>query len=322
MDELTAWLLEGPAWVRYRTRIDLLGQTERAAEVRAARQAMLADPQVQGVLAELAEWPGPVLASHKSASHPLHKLTFIADLGLKVGDPGVDAITERILAHQSPEGPFQVLMNISPKYGGTGRDQWAWALCDAPLVVYALLKFGLGKDKRVKAAVQHLAGLVRDNGWPCAVSPELGKFRGPGKRTDPCPIANVYALKALAHAPDQQDCPAARTGAEMLLSHWEHQKGTKYYLFGIGTDFRKLKYPFIWYDLLHVADVLSTLPSVRADARLRAMVKAITAQADAQGRYTAGSMYQAWKGWSFADKKQPSPWLTFLALRVCQRIEP
>jgi len=32
--------------------------------------------------------------------------------------------------------------------------------------------------------------------------------------------------------------------------------------------------------------------------------------------YTAGSMYRAWKGWSFADKKHPSPWLTFLVLRV------
>ena len=50
------------------------------------------------------------------------------------------------------------------------------------------------------------------------------------------------------------------------------------------------------------------------------MLAAITAQADAQGRYTAGSMYQAWKGWSFADKKRPSPWLTFLALRVQQRV--
>ena len=89
----------------------------------------------------------------------------------------------------------------------------------------------------------------------------------------------------------------------------------------IGTDFRKLKYPFVWYDLLHGADVLCRLPFVRADVRVRAMVKAITAQADAQGRYTAGSMYLAWKGWSFADKKRPSPWLTFLALRVCQRIE-
>jgi len=26
-----------------------------------------------------------------------------------------------------------------------------------------------------------------------------------------------------------------------------------------------------------------------------------------------------WKGWSFAGKKRPSPWLMFLALRVLQR---
>jgi hypothetical protein len=28
MDELMAWLLEGPAWVQYRARLDLLGQAE------------------------------------------------------------------------------------------------------------------------------------------------------------------------------------------------------------------------------------------------------------------------------------------------------
>ena len=50
------------------------------------------------------------------------------------------------------------------------------------------------------------------------------------------------------------------------------------------------------------------------------MVETITAQADDTGRYTAGSMYRAWKGWSFADKKQPSPWLTCLVLRLEKRI--
>jgi len=87
-------------------------------------------------------------------------------------------------------------------------------------------------------------------------------------------------------------------------------------MFGIGTDFRKLKYPFVWYDVLHVVDALSRFPFVRADPRFREMVETITAQADEEGRYTAGSMYRAWKGWSFADKKRPSPWLTFLVLRV------
>ena len=174
----------------------------------------------------------------------------------------------------------------------------------------------------MQRAVQHLAGLVDDNGWRCRCAPELGKFRGPGRKGDPCPIANVYALKALALAPEWRDSPAARRGAEMLLSHWEHRAEQKFYLFGAGTDFRKLKYPFIWYDILHVVEVLSRYPFVHADPRFQEMLGTVTAQAGEDGRYTAGSMYQAWKGWSFADKKRPSPWLTFLVLRVLARCGP
>jgi hypothetical protein len=162
--------------------------------------------------------------------------------------------------------------------------------------------------------------VIDENGWRCVASPDLGKFKGPGRRSDPCPIVNVYALKALSLAPDLVDSPAARSGAEMLLWHWEHQGERKLYLFGIGTDFRKLKYPFVWYDILHVVDVLSRFPFVHADPRFREMVKTVCDQADAEGRYTATSMYRAWKGWSFADKKTPSPWLTFLVERIRKRI--
>ncbi|MDP3186205.1 MAG: hypothetical protein Q8M58_13135, partial [Anaerolineales bacterium] len=129
MDDLISWLLSGPPWVQYRTRLDLLGQSESDTEVRAARQAMLTDPQVQGLVAELAGWPGVVLASHKSAGLLMHKLTFIADLGLRAGDPGVDKITTHIFERASADGPFQMPMNISESYGGSGTDMWAWALC-------------------------------------------------------------------------------------------------------------------------------------------------------------------------------------------------
>jgi len=106
-----------------------------------------------------------------------------------------------------------------------------------------------------------------------------------------------------------------------LLGHWERQGERKFYLFGIGTDFRKLKYPYVWYDILHVVEVLSRLPFIHSDARFLEMVRTITDQADQQGRYTASSMYRAWKDWSFADKKNPSPWLTFLVLRILKRIQ-
>src|SRR4030066_331846 len=104
------WLLAGEPWVEYRTRLDLLGQSEK-------------DPQV--------------------------------------GEPGMDEIVARILEPQSAEGPFQLPMTIPTHYGGTGQEDWAWALCDAPLLVYALVKFGMGNRSPVKAALSHLAGLLR-----------------------------------------------------------------------------------------------------------------------------------------------------------------
>ncbi len=141
-----AWLLEGEPWVAYRTRRDLLGQPEEHPQVRQARQAMLSDPHVQSLIVELNGWPGTVIASHKSAGQPFHKLTFLANLGLKQGDPGMEVIIGRILEHQSEEGPFQLPTNIPTHYGGTGQDTWTWALCDAPLTVYALRQDGFAGE--------------------------------------------------------------------------------------------------------------------------------------------------------------------------------
>ncbi len=318
---VTQWLLDAAEpWTRYRALRDLLGRPEDDAEVSAARAALLAHRQVQGLIAQAATWPGRPILRHNDAGHPLYALSTLADFGLAAADSGLDRAAEAVLAHQSPAGALQSVLNIAPVFGGTGEDTWSWVLCDAPTLLYALLALGLGQEPGVEKAVKHLADAVDENGWRCRCGPELGRFRGPGRKADPCPIANVYALKALSLVPEYSDSPATRQGVEMLLGHWARRAEVKYYLFGVGGDFRKLKYPFVWYDILHVAEVLSRYPFAQADPRFGEMVAAITAQADAQGRYTAGSMYQAWRGWSFADKKQPSPWLTFLALRIQARV--
>jgi len=320
MEKIIPWLLEGPAWVQYCARVDLLGQSESEAEVRAARQAMLANPQVRGLLAELAEWPGEVLASHKSAGLLMHKLAFVADLGLKADDPGIKKIITRIFKHQSADGPFQMPMNISESYGGSGQDMWGWALCDAPVTLFGLLKLGLGGDPRVQKSVEHLMGLVRDNGWPCAVSPELGKWRGPGRKDDPCPYANLSMLKALAQT-DWKDSPATRAGAETALGLWAESRERHPYMFYMGTDFRKLKAPFIWYDILHLLNVLTQFPWLKGDTRLKEMIETMRAKADGQGRYTPESIWKAWSDWDFGQKKTPSRALTFFVQRVLMRYE-
>jgi len=316
-----SWLLsEGAPWVRYRTLVDLLDRSQDDSEVIATRQAMLEHPAVQELVAEAAAWPGYPLKRHNDAKHPLHKLAILADFGLRADDPGMDRVIAAVMAHQSSEGAFQTVVLVPKAFGGTDKEMWTWMLCDAPTLLYALLGFGLGDDERVQAAVEHLVSLVRENGWPCAASPDLGKFRGPGRKADPCPIVNVYALKALSQVPELLDSPATRAGVEMLLWHWEHQAERKIYLFGIGTTFRKLKYPFIWYDILHVTDVLSRFPFARRDPRLREMAEVILSKQDDQGRFRPESVWMAWKRWEFGQKKAPSPWITLLALRVTKRI--
>jgi len=320
MEEIIEWLLEGEPWVRYRTRVDLLNQSENETEVLQARKETINHPKIQSLLKELENWPGKVTSSHKNAGQPFHKLSFIADLGLKQDVPQIDEIMRKIYSHGTHEGPFQLPMNIPTHFGGSGQDEWAWALCDAPIIIYSLVKFGLDKDLQVQKAVKYLVGLVRENGWPCVVSKELGKFRGPGRKDDPCPYANLVMLKMLSQLEGWKDSKEAHTGTESLLDLWRRSRETHPYLFYMGTDFRKIKAPFVWYDILHVLDVLSQFEWARNDERLREMVEIVRSRRDAEGKYLPESEWNAWKGWDFGQKKQPSRWLTFLAMRMLKRV--
>lgn len=321
MENLIEWLLESDEpWTRYRTKRDLLGLPESDPLVQADLKAVLTHPQVQALIARASAWGEQPIRRHNDASHPLYAFSTLADFGVRASDPPIQAALQALLAHQSSDGAFQSPLNIPQAFGGDGQDRWTWVLCDAPALLYSLVTIGLAEEPRLKRAIDHLLSLGDENGWRCRAASELGKFRGPGRAADPCPQANLLALKALSLAPEHHHHPTVQAGIEMLLEHWAQRGQVKYYLFGIGTDFRKIKYPFIWYDILHFAEVLSRYPQARRDLRFQELVGEIAAQQDAQGRLTAGSMYQAWKGWSFADKKRPSPWLTFLVLRIQARL--
>ncbi|MCL5985526.1 MAG: hypothetical protein M1371_03065 [Actinobacteria bacterium] len=237
MNDLINWLLEGSPWIRYRTLIDMLNKPEDDPDVLEARQAALADLQVQALLAELLQWSGPELRGHNNAGHHLHKLTFIADLGLNVKDPEMDTIINSILQHQSLEGPFQILINLPVHYGGSGV----------------------------------------------------------------------------------QSSNECKIGAETLLTLWEQSRERHPYMFYMGTDFTKLKAPLIWYDMLHVLDILTQFPWLHSDVRLKEMVDIVGAKADEMGRFTPESIWKAWTEWEFGQKKEPSKWLTLIAQRILIR---
>ena len=96
MTDIIKWLLEGEPWIVYRTRLDLLNQSENQPDVASARKQMIGHPKIQSLLEELSNWPGVVLSSHKSASQPYHKLSLLADFGLNKGDPYIKEIVDKI----------------------------------------------------------------------------------------------------------------------------------------------------------------------------------------------------------------------------------
>jgi hypothetical protein len=224
------------------------------------------------------------------------------------------------LQNQSTEGSFQVIANVSPLFGGSGQDQLTWMLCDAPSVLYSLVKLDTGENPVVQLAAKHLAGLSFDSGWPCVVSPEFGKFRGPGRKTDPCPYGTLIALKALAQFPEWHDSKVCEMGCQTLLQLWEQRKEHRPYLFAMGTDFAKLKGPIIWYDILHVLEVLTQFSFLHHDKRLLEMMDIVKAKSDSERQFTAESVWKAWSDWEFGQKKTPSYLLTWQLHRILKRI--
>jgi hypothetical protein len=317
------WLLEQEApWVRYRTLVDLLNRDEKDPEVSGAREEIINHPKVVELIAQGNDWPGYALTRHNDANHPLHKLTTLADFGLKKDDPCIENLAKNLLAHQSIEGAFQTLVRIPKAFGGTDEASFSWMLCDTPTVLHALIQFGFENHPAVIKAQTHLATLIQENGWPCASDSALGKFRGPGRKDDPCPYANLISVKALLAGGDTKNSEAVSTGVEMLLHHWKNRGDRKIYMFGIGTTYRRLKYPFIWYDILHVLDILSRISAVHGDPRFRNMVKNLIDSQEEDGRFKAGSVWKAWKDWDFGQKRDPSPWITLLASRIIKRVYP
>jgi len=311
------WLMDGPAYVRRRTRLDVLGHSQQDAMEDWLN--MRSDGMIVDLIKQCVAWPWPRLVSHKSAGHPIHKLEFLTSLGLDSREGELAELARKIGENASEEGPFRIVTNVPQHFGGTGQDTWAWSLCDAPSLTASMNRLCPPNDPQVKSSMEHLVSLCRANGWPCAVSREMGKFRGPGRKDDPCPYATLIMLELISDLADLRKSSEAKIGVESLLDLWGRSRESHPFQFYAGTDFRKLKAPFVWYDIMHVAEVLSRFDFALRDERLAGMAGVIRSKADAQGRFTPESAWTDWKGWDFGQKKEPSRWLTLCAYKILAR---
>ncbi len=316
----TDWLLAAEPWTRYRTLLDLLDADPEEPAVRTARAELVAHPAVRELLGATTEWFPTPATRHDDATLSHYALAMLAEFGLRLGDDGVAAVVEQATARLDG-GQFPIRAEVpvpgGPRQPDSDRDADVWSAlpCDAPLLLYTLRLLG-HRDETTEAAVAELANRWADEvGWFCHLFFVEGQHRKLGAG---CPMAGLLALDVFSQVEELRESAAAHSAFAPLRFHRDH--GTSVYYFGRSDRFWTLKYPFVWYNALFVADVVSRFRFARDEPLTAELVDWLERTADEEGRFRPTSMYRAYGSWEFADKKRPSPWITFLVCRILRRL--
>ena len=318
MDVISFILEHGEIWLQYAVKLKI--QKESNESLSDMRMQVLFEPKIKGYLNDIANYHSILVRNHKDPELPIHKLLFLLDIGLNSDVPEIQTAVEKIMENKDDNGVYMSLTNIPKHFGGSGEDTFGWCLSDAPLLLFALVKTGVNYEKYIKQGVDYLVGFHADCGFSCTVSKEFGKFKGPGRKDDPCPYASLAMLKLMSAIPEYHGSEIAKRTAMSLLSLWENSLERHPYMFYMGTDFRKLKAPAMWYDIVSVVDVLSRFEAVKSDPRFVEMLMVIKNKQDGNGLFTPEAVFQKFKGWDFGQKKNPSPYLTYLCCRIFERV--
>jgi hypothetical protein len=315
VDEL---LSNSEPWLHYAIRLNLL--SEKKEDLEFSKTIMLQDPRIKQLLADVADYHGMLVSGHKNAALPIHKLLFLLDLGLDDSVVEIKHAIGAILSHKDQSGVYQSKVIIPKQYGGNDAAAFVWSLCDAPLLLMALCKAGVDYPSHIEQGVKYLLSFKNENGFPCVSSSELGKWRGPGKKEDCCPYATLIMLKLMNEIPAYEANPLRLETAQNLLDLWENSMQTHPYMFFMGTDFRKLKAPMLWYDIVSMSDALSKVKGVIDDPLFIDMIDILHAKQNAKGSFTPESVYLKFNAWDFGQKNIPSPYLTYLIQRIFQEV--
>lgn len=322
------WLLasdEAPA--RWIALTGALGLGESEPEVVAARAAAVAGPVVEALLARLPAWGEDLAVSgHDRPTYLPNVLSLLADLGLGAGDDQrVERALDALAEHQDADGRF-LSFGRAP---GHPQPVWGTLPCDTHIITEVLVRFGRAEHPATRRSLERIAAdLGQTNqgpAWTCLPDPAT-RFRGPGRKGDVCPQVSLEALRAFARLPAAPRPPGLDGAARTLLDVWRRRGEAQPYMFGHGSRFKTVKWPPFWYSVLAVLDCLGRYPQVwregpvedrRAVAELVACLVAYNVAAD--GTVTPRSAYRGFEGFSFGQKKQPSPIATALLVAVAAR---
>ncbi|MGE5485446.1 MAG: hypothetical protein ACM3X4_10550 [Ignavibacteriales bacterium] len=326
------WIMESdePAakWIILK---HVLGRPDDDPGVRQARAGVLDSAPVRELIASLPDWEEDAQASgHNSMRFIPNMLNLLADMGVGAGDdPGIESILDKMLLHQAENGRFQAFGRIAR--AGDSGPSWGSLLCDTHAIIEVLIRFGRASDPRVIAGItrmgEDVASTRQGTAWPCVPHSSNG-FRGPGRKDDFCPQVTLEALRAYSRLPEGLRPGTLLDAARACARAWLNRSTERPYMFGHGYRFKTVKWPPFWYDVCWVLDTLGRYPDLwqgdRSSAADRRAVAEMTACMIAYnfgpgGLVTPRSCYLGFPGFSFGQKKRPSPFATARLISILHR---
>jgi hypothetical protein len=315
------WLLKSNPWTKYKTYTDLLGFEESKTETIESKAELISDKRIITLAEETKDW---LIASATRNSDPkitYFKLKVLAEFGLRHTDlelqKTVDKAAEHIIENmfgvrgQTPKRPKKGEKYEKPDLAA---DVWHISPCNSPLITTALIELGV-KNELVDDSIAALKDKwTNKEGWFCHFFFVNSQFK---KLQIGCPIAGLQALEIFSKIPELKESEYSQFAFEPIKFHKDYGK-TLYY-FGRSKKFWTFKYPFVWYNALYLADVLTRFEFLKNEPVVEELIDWIIDSQDSEGKFKPTSVYINYKGWDFSNKKETSPWLTFLCCRILKQ---
>jgi hypothetical protein len=272
------WLLASrdPS-IRYLTRVDVLGQSARAAAARADRAAVLNGPRVRTLLAGQKRDGGFGVHPYQKWTGAHWRLVALVELGLPAGEPRALQALETVLAWLTGEAHRREIRTI---HGRTRRcasqEGNALAVC---------CRLGRARDRRAQYLAESLLEWQwPDGGWNCDKNPEAAHSSF---------YESLIPLWGLSEYHRATGEAAARRGAERAAEFFLRHRLFRSDRTGavINPEWLNLHYPLYWhYDVLQALLVLSRLGPL-TDPRLGDALDLVEAKRQPDGRWKTSGYY-------------------------------
>lgn len=315
------WLLTSNPWTKYRTLIDLLDYPLDSSEVISAREEVVKHKFVQDLISETLNWVPMAATRNNDPQLSYFKLRLLSDIGLNYNDNDIATIFQMATEHiqddffacrgQIPERPKKGEKYEKPDLSA---DIWHVSPCNSPIITYSLVALGF-RNKEIEKSIETMKRHWENEiGWFCNFFFVDGQFK---KVKAGCPMAGIMALDVFSLFPDLKESHYSKNAFVPIKFHKDYGK-TLYY-FGRSKKFWTFKYPFVWYNGLYLADVLSRFDFIKESPLLKECIDWIIDSQNEEGKFKPTSIFMPYKHWDFGNKKETSPWITFLCCRILKR---